>query len=162
MTRRYPVRPKTGTMVLCALFFGVCALVLFWQALTNQRGLVIEGIFHLGPGGARVFYGVLCALSLGFVVIAIVVLVIYAGKTHEVVVDDDSLTTPGPLWRLNATRTARFADVTKVREQKMSGQHFLTLVTPSSKVWIAKGHLPDGAFDEIVAFVRQRLGARAR
>ena len=144
-------------MVVCALFFALCAMVLFWKALTSQRGIVIEGLIHLGPGGARVFYGVLCAASLAFVAIACIALIQYRRNTHEVVVDDVSLTTPGPLWRLAATRSACFADVTQVREQEVSGQHFLTLITPARKVWIAKSHLPDGAFEEIVAFVRDRL-----
>jgi hypothetical protein len=155
--RRYPVRPKTSTMVLGGLFFLFCALVLFWQALTNKRGLVLEGLLHLSPGGARVFYGVLCGLSLAFVAISIVVLVIYSGRTAEVVLDDASITTPGPLWRPSALRTVAFADVVELREQKVSGQHFLTLITAKQKVSIVKGHLPDGAFEEISAFVRERV-----
>lgn len=144
-------------MLLGALFFGACAVVLFWQTLTNERGLVIEGLIHLGPSGARGFYGGLTALSLGFVVTACVVMIVYSGRTLEVVLDDAGLTTPGPVWRLAASRSVRFADVTQVREQKVSGQHFITLIAPAQKVWIAKGHLPDGAFEEIVTFIRERV-----
>lgn len=149
-------------MVPGALFFGLCAMVLFWRALTNQRGLVIEGLIHLGPSVARGFYGVLCAASLGFVAIACFLLVVHSGRAHEVVVDDSGITTPGPAWRLDARRSVKFADITEIREQKISGQHFITLMTPEHKVWIAKSHLPDGAFDEIVAFVRERVGDRHR
>lgn len=76
--------------------------------------------------------------------------------------DDSGSTTPGPAWRLDARRSVKFADITEIREQKISGQHFITLMTPEHKVWIAKSHLPDGAFDEIVAFVRERVGDRHR
>lgn len=144
-------------MVLCALFFAVCAIVLFWFALTNDRGLVINGLIHMGPNSARVFLGVLCAASVGSVVAAFAAILAYQGKTHEVVVDDTSLSTPGPIWRLSATRTVQFADVTMVREQHINGQHFITLVTPARKVWVGKSMLADGAFDEIVALVRDRV-----
>ena len=160
MTRRYPIRPKTSTLVFVALFFGAGAIFFFWQALNNKRGLVLEGVIHLDPGQARVFYGVFCALSLGFVALAAVTWITYSGRSPEVVIDDATITTPGPLWRPDALRTVAFADITSVREQSMNRQHFLTLITPKQKISIVKSHLPDGAFEEIAALVRERAPRR--
>jgi hypothetical protein len=147
---------------MAALFFALCAVTLFWMAFHEERGVSIEGLIDLGPGAARILFAILGAASVCFVAIASYALITYHGETPEVIVDDDSITTPGPVWRLAATRTVRFAEVTAIREQKINGQHFVTLVAPNGKVWIARSHLADGAFDEILDFLRTRIAGTNR
>ncbi|WP_437285035.1 hypothetical protein [Sorangium sp. So ce406] len=67
-----PLRRPYGVLLLSALFFAACAAVLAHRALTNDRGLILNGIIPLERGGADVFYAVLALLSgalcaLGFV-----------------------------------------------------------------------------------------------
>jgi len=53
------------------VFFAVCALVIAEEAATNDRGLILEGIFRFSPHGATVFYWVLAGLSALFVLAAL-------------------------------------------------------------------------------------------
>ncbi|WP_438022956.1 hypothetical protein [Sorangium sp. So ce233] len=66
-----PLRRPYRELVLSALFFAACAAVLAHRAVTNDRGLILNGILPFERGGADVFYaalailsGALCALGL--------------------------------------------------------------------------------------------------
>lgn len=71
--REYESKPSWVVIALCAVFFGAGAAILGYIAATNDRGLVINGILPLSRDGATVFDWSLCALSIGFVVIAAIV-----------------------------------------------------------------------------------------
>ena len=58
------VRPYR-TLVLAGLLFLAAGAWALHRAETNDRGLLIDGIIHLDPGGADVFYGVVGIFSLG-------------------------------------------------------------------------------------------------
>src|SRR3569833_2596644 len=55
--QRFPLRPSS-TMYWAIPLFGAAA-VFFAFKLDTARGLNINGIFHLGVTGARIFFGVL-------------------------------------------------------------------------------------------------------
>lgn len=154
MKRRYPVRVKRGSLVLGALFFGACALFLFWYAL-RTNGVIINGVLELGQSGARVFLFAVCALSLGMTGMALFAL-IAVRDDKEVVLDDESITAPTSTWRNTPPRTVRFTDITRLREQNISGQVFLTIDSRAGKLVLTKSHLPGGAYGEILEEIRSR------
>jgi hypothetical protein len=154
MKRRYPVRKKSGTLVLGALFFGACALFLFWYALRTD-GVIINGILELGRSGARVFLFAICALSLGMTGMALFALVAVRDD-REVLLEDESITGPSSTWRNTPPRTIRFADITRLREQQVSGEQFLTIHARGGKLVLTRSLLPDGAYAEIVRELRSR------
>ncbi len=139
-------------MILALLFFGGCAVFAFWMS-TQRRGLIIDG-FTLGPDGARIFMLVLAALSLGFVLLGAFALLRQIPK--ELVLDEESISVPTATWRKAPNKVVRFADVIAVKEQSISGQVMTTLETRDTKAVIAKSHLPEGAYLEIMSIVRSR------
>ena len=153
MNRRYPIRAQRGMLVFGALFFGACAAVLFWQAL-QPTGVIVNGL-EFGVTGARIFFGVLVALSLGLVGAALFALV-RARDDLEVVLADDSITAPISLVRDKGSRRIRFADITNVRVIEVSGHTFLSIESKAGKIQFERDHLPAGAFDEIATEVRSR------
>jgi hypothetical protein len=157
MLHRYPLRPRPK-LVFSILFFGLCAVALCYQASHTRRGVIIEGAIHLNRGQAQIFFWVLAALSLGFVALGTVGLVRLARGKLEVVIDDGGIALPGTLFR---PRPHRFAwpEITGARLSKVSGQAFLTITAPGAKASLAKAHVTDAAFDEIVAIVGQRVPA---
>ena len=145
MTRRFAVRPKAGGLILGALFFAACAVVLLYQA-THAHHLVINGLIELSTDHARIVLLVLAALSLGFVGAALTVLV--RRRVKELVITEKAV--------ILDSRAIRFDEVLAIEEHKIYGQVFLTVRASAQKLTITKSHLPDGAYDEVVSLVRKR------
>jgi hypothetical protein len=156
VTRTYPLQPRWTLTIFGSLFFGVCAAFFVHSALTADRGVDINGIVELGVGGARVFYWVLAFLSACFVVVAIAAAVFYRGGTRAIVLDDDAIALPGPMWR-PAPRRIAYADIVSLQRQDISGQTLLQIVHRGGKAGIARSLTGDTAFDEIVAALQGRV-----
>jgi hypothetical protein len=139
------------------LLFGGAA-IFFAAKLGTDRGLVIDGIIHLGVTGARIFYGVLGLFSVAFVVVAALGIASLRGDRLAVELGDEQIVMPGsPLRpRLHAFR---YADITSATLRTMSKQEFLTLVDAKGKSSLARSHVGNAAFDTIVAHVAARVPA---
>src|SRR5262245_11917941 len=98
MERQYNYRPKWAIIIFCALFFGACALVLGAKANGNERGLIINGIFELSAEGATVFYWVLAALSVGFVVISGFLAIVRLMVHQRIALSATCITIPRSRW----------------------------------------------------------------
>jgi hypothetical protein len=85
----------------------------------------------------------------------LVIVRLASGKLH-VDIDDDSITLPGRPMRPRAQRFA-FGDITSAQLSRVGRQVFLTIHDARSKSWLAKSHLSDREFDEIVAIVAQHV-----
>lgn len=145
MTRRFAVQPKAGGLILGALFFGVCAVVLLYQA-THPHHLSIHHVIELSTEHSRIVLLVLAVLSFAFVGAALTVLV--RRRVKELVITEKAV--------ILDARAIRFDEVVVVEEHKIYGQVLLTIRSRHQKLVVAKSHLPDGAYDEVVALVRTR------
>jgi|GEM_PF-6443830 len=67
LLKSYPYNPKATTSILCILFFGASAAVLVWEAATNDRGLILNGVFRLSESAAATSLWILSGLSVAFV-----------------------------------------------------------------------------------------------
>ena len=94
-------RPYAQTMLAIVMFVGTTVFFAV-KASTNERGLIINGIVHLDPGGADVFYAVFALLSAGITVMGIVgTLRLSAIKEFRILLEEGSITFPaGPLYRV--------------------------------------------------------------
>ena len=73
--KRYSHNIKLWIPGLAAVFNGYLAFVSIREAVTNNRGLIINGAIHLGPTGATIFYYFFAALfSFTFSLLAAVIL----------------------------------------------------------------------------------------
>ena len=158
VARRFPVKPKTTTMLVGALFFAVCAGVILWRAVSIENGETVFGV-HISQGPARVVLFVLGGLSIGMVGAAVLAVMAYRGRTLELVIDDEGVSAPGPVWDLGP-HAVRFADVTDIQDHDVAGQRMLTLKTARRKIFFAKSMLPAGAYEEAVALVKQQMSVR--
>jgi hypothetical protein len=145
VTRRFAVQAKAGGLIFGALFFGVCAVVLLYQA-THAHHMIIQHVIELSTEHARIVLLVLAALSFGFVGIALTVLV--RRRVKELVITEKAV--------ILDARAIRFDEVLVIEEHRVYGQVFLTVRSSAQRLTVTKSHLPDGAYDEVVSLVRSR------
>jgi hypothetical protein len=156
-TLRYAYRPKTWVMVLSGLFVAICAVVLARVAQSNDRGVIINHLITLDTGQATIFYWVLSAVSVAFVVAAISGVIRSLRAPREVMVDARGVTVPvrgGPA-------TIAFADITDLRIQRVQSQKFLIIHHCGGKATITRSLMPSNAdFDTLVEAITARCGGR--
>lgn len=156
MNLSYPYKANPMKMAISGLFFAACAAILFRNAVTNDRGLIINGLFELGPQGADVFYGVLAALSVGFVLVAAIATVQGLIKNPVLELTDEYIIIPSGFIR-KRTRVVRFTNITRIGMQEVQKQRFLILWHHDGKSSIVRSMLAsDTAFDEVTSFIRER------
>lgn len=153
--QRFPLKPMWGMMLFAVLLFGGGAVLFTYRAATDERGVVINGLIHLGPSGARIFYVVLAALSATFVAFGIVGNARLIGGKHAVILDDETATFPGTMFR-PATKTFAYKDIRSVVTQNVAGTIFVTVTHRGGKAAVAKRTLADGAFETIVSTLETR------
>lgn len=126
-------RPSPKVMLLCGLFFGVCAAVLGHKASTNTRGLILNGIIEFSPADASTFYWVLTALSILFILAA--GWTIFTTLVHgvpDVVLTDDAISFPAGFPTKRPFRLS-YSDITGLSQSEVNGQRFLMLHTATKK-----------------------------
>ena len=126
-------RPSPKVMLLCGLFFGVCAAVLGHKASTNTRGLILNGIIEFDPSGASIFYWVLTVFSFLFVLAAgwtIVTTLVHG--VPDVVLTDDAISFPAGFPVKRPFRLP-YSEITGLSRSEVSGQRFLMLHTATKK-----------------------------
>jgi hypothetical protein len=137
--------------------FAACA-VFFAFRLGTDRGLVINGIIHLGVGGARIFYATLGLFSVAFVVLGIIGILAMRGGRLAVELGEHTIGMPGAPLRPRS-RELRYEDITSATLRVINKQEFLTLVDAKGKSSLARSHVGDAAFQMIVAHVAARVPA---
>jgi hypothetical protein len=143
-------------MIFAMVFFSACAAMMWHEATTTRRGVVIEEVIHLDRGQARTFFGVLAAMSIGFVVLGAYSTIRLARGTLHIDLDDDGITLPGRLLRPQPRRFA-WRTITSVRTHNIYRQVLLSIAGAEGKGSIGKSTLPDAEFDQIVALIAQRV-----
>jgi hypothetical protein len=156
--REYPYRPSWTVIVFVGGFFALCALVLGGRASDNRRGVIINGIIELGPDGATRFYYVLCAASVGFVVVSIVMAYHRLAFQQRLVFGTAAMTVPLSRWS-RATKQIAYRDIQGMSITAVSGQTFLYVHHVGGKYTIVASMLPSQeAFEEVRALLAAKIG----
>ena len=160
MQRRFALSIPRRKLILASLFFGVVAVGFGVAAATNDRGLIINGAIRLGVGGATVFYGVLAGVSAAFPALALVAVVRSLRVHLEIVIDDETVTVPGPVLR-PASRTVRLDDIRAVTVHRISGQEFAYVHHTRGKLSFARDVLGGRAFEEVCTILAAHANGAA-
>lgn len=155
--KEYPYKPKVLVMLLAALFFAACGAGLTNAALTNDRGLIINGIITLGPGGATIFYWVMVGACSVFVLGGLWGIIIGLTSDRRLVLTETGIRAPKGGYSRQYV-TIRFSDILNVTMQSVQKQRFLTVHHTNGKMSIAQSMLPDKeAFEEVTRMVTQKV-----
>jgi hypothetical protein len=157
MEREYEYKPKWTLILFCALFFGLCAVVLGVKAARNDRGLIINGLFELGPGGATTFYWVLCAGGVGFVVLVAFLAYHRLRFRQRLAFGPAAVTVPVSRWSAQEKEIA-YRDISALSTAQISGQRFLYITHPGGRYTITASMLPSkAAFAEVCALLEDKV-----
>jgi len=155
--REFPYRPRWTAIVLGGSFFAVCALFLGHRASTNTRGLILEGFIRLDPEQARVFYGVLAALAVGFVIASCFLAFHRLTFEQRLTFGPTAMTVPASRWS-RATKQIAYRDIRQLSLATVSGQTFLYVHHVGGKFTIVASMLPSReTFDEVRALLAAKL-----
>ena len=139
--------------------FGLAAVVLGAKAATNVQGLVIDGIIELGVTGATVFFWILCALSVGFVIAAILLFYQRIRFPQRIVFGESSLEVPVKRGTHDRVEIA-YRSIGEMSVAQMHGQKWLEVTHAGGTFTIMASLLKsDAVFEEVCGLLAQRVNA---
>ena len=155
--KEYLYKPKVLVMLLSSLFFAACGAGMAYAALTNDRGLIINGIITLSESGATVFFWVIAAVSAVFVLGGTWGIIVGLTSDRRLTITENGIRAPKSGYSKQYV-TINFPDIFKVSMQTMNKQRFITLHHRTGRLSIAQSMLPDKeAFEEVVRIVTQKM-----
>jgi hypothetical protein len=145
----FAYRPHAGMLVLAVLFFGAGALFMRHLAVTNDRGLVINGIITLGVGGAKIFYWSLAGVCAAFVVAGIFFGIPQIFIPRNVILEPDAITVPG--WGLSKKHyRIPWKEIEAVVRSSHQKYVFVRIIHGGRKYAINSGMLPSNSDMETI------------
>jgi hypothetical protein len=150
----YTYRPDAAKMLLGLAFFGLGAVFMAFQALTDHKAILIDGLIYLAPGQATTFRWVvagLCAILSGAALLALGMALF---SDHRILVGDEVIDMPksmfSPQMATIPYRTIRSTRLTTVRVRGCE-YRFLKLATARGTVTVNEAKLPDAEAFEAVS-----------
>jgi hypothetical protein len=161
--REYDYRPRWWPILCAVLFFGSGAIFFRAQAVTNDRGLILNGIVTLSEQGATWFYWALATLSSGFVLAGILMVVHRLVYRQRVVFKATLMTAPKSRWS-SSEIDIPYHDILQVSRKSFKGQHRLEIIHTGGRYIISAIMLASrDTFDEVSLVLADRVNAaRAR
>jgi hypothetical protein len=148
--RTFRCRPSLAITLLGSVFFGACTAVLGYKALTNDRGLILDGVLEFGPLGATIFYWILTVLSALFVLAgAWTILTTLFHGVPDVVLTDTSIAFPVG-FPIKRNFMLPYSEIAGLSNLEINGQRFLYVHSTKKKYCIALNWL--GSKDEAREF----------
>ena len=143
-------------------------LIIFWQAIVllkasgNHRGLILNGLVELSPAGATIFYWVLAASSVCFVVLCGLQAFIRLFQRQRIAFTDTCLIVPRSRFFSTTERSIPFSDIRELVPSTVYRQRFLKIVYEGGSFNLASALSPrNDDFDAIQYFFADAInGAR--
>lgn len=145
----YPYKPKPWVMLAVAMFFAAAGAFIAMEALTNERGLVIQRLIRLSSQGATVFYWCLAAACLVFTVAGVAGFASGILGRRTLRLTGSEISAPRFGWS-RAETVVRLAEITAIGVQSIQNQRFLNVDHRGGRLSICASFLPSkAAFEEL-------------
>ena len=158
----YPYKPRPLVMLLGGLFFAVCTPVIASNALSNDRGIIIDGLIRLDVGQATLF---LWALAIGGLILALGGFFGFVRglvSKQVLVLDETAVRMPKSIYSSSVIIVA-YADITGLTQTQIRSKRFLTIHfgRDGRKVTISSGMLPSRKiFEEVCETIALRAAGQ--
>jgi hypothetical protein len=154
--QEYAYKPRWTVILLGALGFGACAVVLGIKAHTNDRGVRLFRLIELPEQGATVLYWVLCVLAGGFVLAAALGSVRRMTRPQRIAFTATAILVPKSPWSSEEV-AVNYATITRLSLTPGSGQRVLKVTHAHGQFTIAATLLPTRqAFEEVHELLEER------
>lgn len=155
--REYEYKPKWWIIILCGAMFGYATVVFTQDALSNDRGLIINGLIELSENGATIFYWVFAFFSFCFVLGAIAITVHRLKFRQRIAFTDSEVIVPASHWSA-AEKSIKYADISSLSVSSISGRKDLNIIHSGGKSVINASMLPSSkVFQEITDFLAAKV-----
>lgn len=156
----FPYKPNAWMMLAGMAFFGGCAAMMAYTALTNDRGLILNGIITFTPDGATRFYGAVAIVSVLFVLVAVAALI--SSFTNPTSVSLTAQELRAPKNGFARQRTAIPLDeIVDIGVQTIQRQRFMNIYHRGGKLSLSQSMLPNAeAFEKLHAALVASLQRR--
>jgi len=155
--KEYRYRSGYLMMALITLMFGAGAFVLYYKAVNNDRGLIINGFIKLNESQADIFYYVLTGFSVVFAISGIVIpLLEMSGKVPRVLtVYDDGMSFP-----LHKEMCEfKWYEITNMTETNIQGTIIIELTPVTGKKYSINNRMfkSKKEFEEVMAVLNEKI-----
>lgn len=161
-TLSYPYKPNPWMMLFASFFFGTCAYFMAQEALTNDRGLIVNGVVHFSRHWATIFYWCIAAISGAFVVVGISALFVGLLSTHRVTLTATDISAPKYGFSRNLTVVA-LTEIASMDIRVIQRKRFLDIHHHSGVLTLTEFFLPNKAsFDALCSAIASRAPSLSR
>lgn len=126
--RTYPYKQKWWLGPACVVLFGLCAWMFWFKAHQPPRGLIINHLIELSPGGAQVLHWSLFAVSMLLAAMGVLVFIMSFKSERHITISATSIRAPkagSATWKL----MFRLAASSLFNCKKFSDSAFCTSIT---------------------------------
>lgn len=156
----YPYHPRPVAMFLSTLLVLGATLFMGYSALTNDRGLILNGLLHFDPGGATVFYWLITLIIFGGFVFLSRSLFVTVLSSPTLEVTDGYISAP-PTAASRNNVVVKFSEIQRLRLFEHRGYRFLDLEYGDNTLRIRERFLPDQAtFESVFNAISQGIDRR--
>ena len=153
----YAYKPKPVVMALGAVFFALCAAFFANNALTNDRGLIIDGLIRLDIGQATVFYWIMLSAGAAMSLAGLVGLIRGLTSAQTLIIGATAIQVPKSPMGNNRVSVA-YADIRDMVRTQVRNQVFLVIHHSRGKLTIMASMLPSRAkFEEVCQLLTERV-----
>lgn len=147
----YPYKANAWMMLAGIAFFGACAAMMAYAAMTNDSGLILNGMLTFTTDGATRFYGAIALVSVLFVLVALAALVSSFASPSSIRLTATELAAPRNGFTRKRTAIP-LHDIVEVGVQTIQRQRFINVYHRAGKLCVAQSMLPSAdAFEKLHA-----------
>lgn len=141
---QYPYETHSGKMLLGGVFSSIGAVVLFYMAKTNNRGLILNHLVEFSPGQATIFYLVLAGLAGLGAVLGLLAFIGNQGGPKQLTLTETRLTVPSIIFG-GSQKVVKVSDIQWLSLVAFKGYRYLYVRHSSGKIRINEECFPSNA-----------------
>lgn len=148
MEKTYPYKFKLSYYLIAIPFLAGMTYFFCTQAMTNNRGLIINKLIYLSPSNATGFYWLFTGMGIFSFVMTIYILILNLTSRRQIALNEKQITVPKALSNSNVI--VPYQSIWELRISSVNNERFLTITYVGGKIHIAESWLPDEtSFDEL-------------
>jgi hypothetical protein len=158
--RKLTYQATWGSAIGFVVFAIVMVVICAHEAITNDRGLIINGILRFEqPSATKVYWG-MTVLSLSLLALFVWMLIDKIGRPLFIEINENGMVVPAGIG-LRKLSDIKYEEITNLTELGSGKSRFLLIHFGKSKVSIGAAWLPKGEYDPLKSFLLERIALKS-